>query len=107
MTRIGIIRCAAHADKCAGYNCFPAIREKTGPMSEYEDDVILVGFDTCGGCARRETGKIVDRAVRLRDRGAQIIHFGNCVVGACPWLDVFREAIVKEAGVPVALRTHQ
>jgi predicted metal-binding protein len=106
MHKIGIIRCAAHSEKCAGYKCFPAIRDKTGPMAEYIGDIDLVGFDTCGGCARKETGKIVDRATRLRDRGAEVIHLGNCLVNACPWAEMFREAIEKEAGLPVVLRTH-
>jgi len=106
VTRVGIIRCAAYSEKCAGYKCFPALRERTGPFAEYEDELLLIGFDTCGGCSRNEMGKIVDRAVRLRDRGAEVIHLGNCLVSACPWAQVFRDAIIKETGVPVALRTH-
>ncbi len=106
MTKLGIIRCAVHSDKCAGYKCFPALAEKSGTFAEYGDDVALVGFDSCGGCPRNETGKIVDRAIRLRDRGAEVIHLGNCLANSCPWMQMFRDAIVKETGVPVVLRTH-
>ena len=106
MTKVGIIRCDAYADRCAGYKCFSAMLEKVGTFAEYADDIILIGFDTCGGCARNESGKIVDRATRLRDRGAEVIHLGNCLVNACPWAQMFRDAIVKETGVPVVLKTH-
>lgn len=106
MHRVGIIRCAAYSDKCAGYKCFPAVRDKTGPIAEYFGEVQLVGFDTCGGCARNETGKLVERATRLRDRGAEVIHLGNCLVGACPWTELFRDAIEKEIGLPVVLNAH-
>ncbi|MHB1005061.1 MAG: CGGC domain-containing protein [Chloroflexota bacterium] len=106
MTKLGIIRCSASAEKCAGYKCFPALREKTGTFAEYEDELELVGFDTCGGCARNEAGKIIDRVVRLRDRGAEVIHLANCLANACPWANMFRDAIIKETGVPVVLRTH-
>lgn len=106
MTKIGIIRCEAYADRCAGYKCFLALRELSGPLEEYQDDVELVGFDTCGGCARNEAGKVVERVVRMRDRGAAVIHLGNCLVNSCPWTGMFRDAIVKETGVPVVLRVH-
>ena len=58
MTRIGIIRCQERAIDCAGYNCFPAMRDKTEPFTEY-DTIELVGFDDCGGCARNNADKIV------------------------------------------------
>jgi hypothetical protein len=39
MTRIGIIRCQELAlsgeERCAGWNCFPAIRNKTKYLDEY------------------------------------------------------------------------
>ena len=106
MTKVGIIRCSAYSDRCAGYKCFPALRDRTGAFADYEDELELIGFDTCGGCARNEAGKIVERVVRLRDRGAQVVHLADCLVDACPWASMFRDAIVKETGVPVVLRTH-
>jgi predicted metal-binding protein len=106
MTKIGIIRCDAYSDRCAGYKCFPALRERSGMFADYEEQVELVGFDTCGGCARNEAGRIVERVVRMRDRGATVIHLSNCLVNACPWAGMFRDAISKETGVQVVLRTH-
>ena len=49
--KIGIIRCDEQSDRCAGYNCFSAVLNKTGQFKEY-GDIELVGFDDCGGCGR-------------------------------------------------------
>ena len=49
--KIGIIRCDEHSVSCAGYSCFPAVRDRTGAFEEY-NAVELIGFDTCGGCGR-------------------------------------------------------
>lgn len=106
MTKVGIIRCAVRAEECAGYKCLPAVREKTGAFTEYDDELELVGLDSCGGCALKGPSKTVERAVRLQKLGAEVIHIGNCLVTNCPWLDLFRESIARETGLPVALRTH-
>ena len=106
MTKIGIIRCNAHSENCAGFKCFPAMREKTGMFAQYDDAIELVGFDTCGGCGRNEATKVVAHAMRLREKGAEVIHLGNCMVGACPWTDLYHEAVAKETGLPVVRKTH-
>lgn len=106
MTKLGIVRCAAYSDKCAGYKCFIAIREKAGAFADHEDEIELIGLETCGGCARHESGRIVERVVRMRDRGANIIHLANCIMDACPWANMFHDALVKETGVTVVQRTH-
>lgn len=111
MTKIGIIRCQELAigsspRRCAGWNCFPAMRDKTGYMQEY-DTIELVGFDTCGGCpGRNRTGKIVERGQKLKDHGAEVIHLGTCLVGSCPHKDMFKEILEKEVGLPVKEKTH-
>jgi predicted metal-binding protein len=89
VAKIGIVRCEEYSHVCAGYNCFPAMRNKTGQMAQYED-VELVGFDTCGGCARNSAGRIVERSERLKAKGAETIHLAHCLVTACPWTDLFR-----------------
>jgi predicted metal-binding protein len=106
MTRIGIIRCSAYSKNCAGTKCFAALREKTGSFAGYPDEVQIVGFDTCGGCARNNFDKVVARAARLRENGAEVVHLSNCLVGACPWAEKFQQALVSAANMPIALRTH-
>jgi len=106
MTKIGIIRCELQAPNCAGFNDFPAIKNKMGEFSKY-DEIELVGFDTCGGCERGKPEKIVSRAQRLKTKGAQVIHLGTCAVGGrCPFEEAFAQAIHEKVGVPVIHGTH-
>ncbi len=106
MTKIGIIRCAERAKQCAGYKCFPTVREKTAAMAEYSDVVELVGFDDCGGCPIKGPEATVERAKRLKSAGAEVIHLGNCLVGYCPWAKQLQEAVATATGLPVALKVH-
>jgi predicted metal-binding protein len=111
MTKIGIIRCQELAigdspRRCAGWNCFPAIRDKTAYMAEY-DTIELVGFDTCGGCpGRNRTNKIIERGQKLRDKGAEVIHLSTCLVLFCPNKDMFKEVLEREVGLPIKEKTH-
>ena len=59
--KIGIIRCDENSERCAGWNCFPAIEKKTGKFSDY-DTIELVGFETCGGCGHGRVDRIVKQA---------------------------------------------
>jgi predicted metal-binding protein len=104
-TKIGIIRCDSHSANCAGFNCFPAVRNKTGQFEQY-DDVELVGFDSCGGCDRGKSDKIVAKASRLKEKGAEVIHLGNCLVGSCPSGEQFHQAIKDNVPVDVVRKTH-
>ena len=103
--KIGIIRCEEHSKDCAGYHCFPAIRNKTGQF-EGIADVELVDFDTCGGCGRDKADKIVARAMRLKEKGAEVIHLGNCIISSCPNKDIYEKALKEEVKLPVVEKTH-
>jgi predicted metal-binding protein len=105
MTKIGIIRCQEQSEQCAGYNCFPAIRNKSGSFSGY-DAIEIVGFDTCAGCGQGKSDKIVKRAQRLKDKGAEVIHLGTCVVIHCPWKDLYAKDVKEKVAVPVVEKTH-
>jgi len=103
--KIGIIRCDERSNACAGYQCFPALLNKTGKFEEY-DEIELVGFEDCGGCGRGKADKIVDRATRLKNRGAEVIHLGNCLVGPCPSKELYENALVEMMGIPIIKGTH-
>ena len=111
MAKIGIIRCQETALKpdnhrCPGWNCFPAIANKTGYLDEY-DTIELVGFDTCSGCpGRNNTQKIVDIGLELKKHGAEVIHLSTCLAFACPNKDMFVEALNEHVGLPVKENTH-
>lgn len=103
--KIGIIRCEEHSKRCAGYGCFPALLNKTGKFEEY-DDIELVGFETCGGCGRGKADKIMDRATRLKEKGAEVIHLSNCLLGPCPSKELYQKTLVEEMGIPIMMGTH-
>ncbi len=103
--KIGIIRCQEQSNNCAGWSCFPAMREKTGGFAGY-DTIEPVGFDTCGGCGRGKADKIVARGKRLKEKGAEVIHLGSCLIGGCPTKDLYVKALREQVGVPIVERTH-
>lgn len=104
MVKIGIIRCDENSANCQGWNCFPAIANKTGKFDAYEK-IELVGFDTCGGCGHGKPDKILKNARKLKKHGAEVIHLGNCLIHDCPSRDVYFKAL-KRVGIPVVQGTH-
>lgn len=105
MTKIAIIRCDQNSANCAGWNCFPAMANKTGKFEGY-DTIEIVGFDTCGGCGHGKADNIVKNAQRLVKHGAEVIHLGNCVASDCPSKDIYITALKKRVKVPIVERTH-
>ncbi len=103
--KVGIIRCYARSEDCAGWNCFKAIQNKTGEFSQY-DTIELVGFDTCGGCNQGKADKIVKNAKRLKEQGAEVIHLCNFIGGRCPSKEVYFKALRKRVGIPIVEKTH-
>ena len=103
--KIGIIRCDEHSNKCAGFHCFPALQDKKGSFERY-GNVELIGFDTCGGCGRGKADKILEKATKLKERGAEVIHLGNCLANPCPTVDLYEKAIKDELAIEVVRGTH-
>ena len=103
--KIGIIRCGEHSNNCAGFHCFPALQEKKGSFERY-GDIELIGFDTCGGCGRGKADKILEKATKLKERGAEVIHLGNCLVHPCPTVDLYEKTIQDELEIEVVRGTH-
>jgi len=104
VTKIGIIRCDENSERCAGWNCFPAMANKTGKFEGY-DTIELVGFETCGGCGHGKPDKIMKKARELKKHGAEVIHLGNCLASDCPSRGIYAKAL-KRVGIPIVERTH-
>ena len=102
--KLGIIRCEETAKMCAGWNCFPAMRDRTGTFEAY-DSIQVVGFDTCGGCGKGKADKIVSKAKELKKQGSEVIHLGNCLAKGCPWRTKYAKTLRKE-GLNIIEGTH-
>jgi len=103
--KVGIIRCDAYGDDCPASSCFRAMRENTGKFDNY-GEIHIIGLDNCGGCGRGKPEKIIARAKRLVDRGAEVIHLSNCLTGSCPSGETYIEAVQNAIDAEVVLGTH-
>jgi predicted metal-binding protein len=99
MTKVAIIRCEEKSKTCPGTSCFKAIREKKGAFEKYADEIEIVGFDTCGGCALGKSDKIVKKVEALKERGAEVVHISTCTKNGCPSYNLFMEEAAKHSKV--------
>jgi predicted metal-binding protein len=103
--KIGILRCDFRFAECGGDNCLRAIGNKAGVYSRY-DKIELVAFESCGGCTMGSPDKIVKAAKNLKDKGVEVIHLCNFVVGYCPSKKVYLKTLRKEVGIPIVEESH-
>jgi predicted metal-binding protein len=93
-------------DMCPGSTCFMVMKEKKCAFDGIEEDIELVGVNTCGGCPGK---KAVTRAAEMVKRGADTIVFASCIkkgtpIGfACPNAEQMRDAIVKRVGKSIRI----
>ena len=94
--KVGIIRCLHTEDMCPGTGNFKTIQNKTGVFTNIEEDIEIIGFNTCGGCPGK---KAVSRAKEMIKRGADTIVFASCIskgtpIGyACPFAETMKTAV--------------
>jgi len=104
--KIGIIICDRYR-RCAGGKCFRSLRNREGAFSRYQSgQVEVVGYTTCDGCPGGNVEYAVEEMV---GNGAQTIHLATgLIVGypPCPYLNYFRDFIVKKYGLEVIYGTH-
>lgn len=102
--KIGIIRCDIHSLTCHGVHCFSTMQKKTEAFAVHDDDLILVGYSTCGGCCGRDAMR---RAKIMVDQGAEAIHLSNCLCSQrCPFTESIKSGI-SALKVPVIQGTHK
>lgn len=104
--KVGLIRCMQTEDMCPGTADFAFMRDKKGAFAGVEEDIEVVGVNTCGGCPGK---KAVTRAERMVKRGADAIAFASCItrgnpIGfACPHAKEMMEAVIKRVGDDVCI----
>ena len=96
--KVGVIRCELVAENCPGSGCFKAMREKKGAFEGVEEEVIVVGFMTCGGCPGK---KVAFKVKAMLEKGADTIALSSCItkgypVGKafpCPHVEEIKKAV--------------
>lgn len=107
--KVGIIRCMQTEDMCPGTADFRVIREKKGAFENVEDDIQIIGINTCGGCPGK---KAVTRAAEMVKRGADTIALASCITKGspigfpCPHAAKIQEAIAKKIGESITILDH-
>lgn len=106
ITRIGIIICDRYRT-CAGGKCLRALKNREGAFSIYTGIAIeLIGYTTCNGCPG---GNVEYAGEEMIKNGATKIHLATgLLVGypPCPYIDTFRDFLIKRYDVDVILGTH-
>ena len=99
--KVAIIRCMQTEDFCPAANDFKAIREKSGAFSGVEEDIEIIGVNSCGGCPGK---KAVFRAREMVKRGADTLAFASCIAKGtpfgypCPFAKKMRDTTIAVVG---------
>jgi predicted metal-binding protein len=78
--RIALVRCDKISENCPAADCFDSFNNRWGQFERYKNqDVIMVGSMTCGGCPGRRVSWLVKELVEKKD--LQVLHFSTCIAG--------------------------
>lgn len=104
--KVGLIRCMQTEDMCPATTCFKVMNMKKMAFKEIDEDIEVVGVNTCGGCPGK---KAVTRAEEMVKRGADTIVLASCItkgnpIGfACPHAEQMKAAIEKKIGKSIKI----
>lgn len=99
--KVGLIRCMQTEDMCPATTDFKVMREKKGAFAGVEEEIELIGVNTCGGCPGK---KAVTRAAEMVKRGADTIALASCITRGnpigfpCPHAEAMQAAIQRRLG---------
>ncbi|QVK17669.1 CGGC domain-containing protein [Mycoplasmatota bacterium] len=104
--KVGLIRCMQTEDMCPTTSCFKVMNKKKLAFEGIDEDIEVIGVNTCGGCPSK---KAVMRAAEMVKRGADTIVLASCItkgnpIGfACPHADQMKAAIEKKIGESIKI----
>ena len=104
--KVGLIRCLQTEDMCPATTCLKVMNTKKLAFEGIEEDIEVVGVNTCGGCPGK---KAVTRAVEMVRRGADTIVLASCITNgnpigfACPHAEQMKASIEKRIGESIRL----
>lgn len=99
--KVGLIRCMQTEDMCPATTCFKVMNTKKLAFEGIDEDIEVIGVNTCGGCPGK---KATTRAAEMVRRGADTIVLASCItkgnpIGfACPHADQMKAAIERKIG---------
>ena len=99
--KVGLIRCLQTEDMCPATTCFKVMSMKKLAFEGIDEDIEVIGVNTCGGCPGK---KAVTRAAEMVDSGADTIVLASCItkgnpIGfACPQAEKMKSAIENKVG---------
>ena len=99
--KVGLIRCMQTEDMCPATTCFKVMKTKKLAFEGVDEDIEVIGVNTCGGCPGK---KAVTRAEEMVKRGADTIVFASCITKGnpigfpCPHAEQMKKAIVAKVG---------
>ena len=86
-------------DMCPATTCFKVMKDKKLAFEGIQEDIEVIGVNTCGGCPGK---KVVTRAQEMVKRGADTIVLASCIskgnpIGfPCPHAKQMKDAIEKK-----------
>ena len=104
--KVGLIRCLQTEDMCPATTCFKVMDKKVLAFAGVEEDIELIGVNTCGGCPGK---KAVTRAAEMVRRGADTIVMASCITRGnpidfpCPHAAQMKTAIKEEVGQEIRM----
>lgn len=104
--KVGLIRCLQTEDMCPATTCFKVMKTKKLAFEGIEEDIEVVGVNTCGGCPGK---KAATRALEMVRRGADTIVLASCItkgnpIGfACPHAEQMKAAIIRNIGEDILI----
>lgn len=104
--KLGLIRCMQTEDYCPATTDIKFIYEKKGAFEGIEEDIELIGVNSCGGCPGK---KAVLRAKEMIKRGADTIVFASCItrgnpIGfACPFAKKMIDSVKTAVGEDIKI----
>lgn len=99
--KVGLIKCKQTEDMCPATTCFKVMSMKKLAFEGVEEDIEIIGVNSCGGCPDK---KAVTRAAEMVNRGADTIVLASCItkgnpIGfACPYALQMKNAINNKVG---------
>jgi predicted metal-binding protein len=106
-TRVAVVRCEIVSEVCPGVACFKSFNRRENHFADYQGEVEMVGFFTCGGCPGRRAFRLADSLMRY---GVDVVHLSSCMLleeeyPRCPHAKQIKK-MLESKGLKVVEGTH-